>query len=393
MTIIEFYDSTAIHNALSTLLLRPDRLILFGTDAKEMYAFSRRLQMLMRPRNLTTKIQVIPIRQNSFSVILEKLENLVQTYPDCAFDLSGGQTEILVAMGALSQKYGVPMHMTDPVRNGITPLFLPERYPQTRSVRLLAEEYIRLSGGKITESYAPPSDGRFWKDVLSVWSVCRQSARNWNTALSCLHTFSTASGKYRMLDLRKIRNKLSPQKADTMLNTLRSLHRAGMLTEYKETEGKLSFCYKSEAVRHALHKEGSALELYTYYAAFVSNRRKAVFSDASVGVVMDWTDMHTPRTPDNVKNEIDVFLMRNITPVFISCKNGYVGTDELYKLSVVSHRFGCPFAKAAVVITDRNSDPSFLGRAKELSIRVIQNVHALSPAAFSDKIADFVTKI
>ncbi len=393
MTIIEFYDSTAMHNALSTLLLAPDRLVLFGADAREMYAFSRRLQNFGRTRGLSTQVHVVPIRTDTFEGLLERLEKLVKKYPDCAFDLAGGQTEILVAMGALSQKYGVPMHITDPARCRLVPFYGEDVYPPVRHVQLTAAEFIGLCGGKLTEAFSPsPSDTNFWQDVLAVWSVCRQNCRNWNTALSALHTFCSPGHTYKELDLQQVRRKLPSQKADAMLHTLRSLSRIGMLTHFQEERHRLSFQYKSPAVRRALSQEGAALELYTYYAAFVFNRRP-VFSDAAIGLVMQWADSASTHVFREIKNEIDVFLMRSITPIFISCKNGFVDTDELYKLSVVSARFGGPYAKAAVVLTGHNPDLSFLTRAKELDIRIIQNAHTLSPDVFSDKIAEFATKI
>ena len=44
--------------------------------------------------------------------------------------------------------------------------------------------------------------------------------------------------------------------------------------------------------------------------------------------------------PQETKNEIDVMLMRGVVPVFVSCKNGAVKMDELYKLDTVAQRFG-----------------------------------------------------
>ncbi len=394
MTIIEFFDSTAIHNALSTLLLSPARLILFGADSMEMYAFSRRLQGILRARRQTVRIQVVPTRTDDFQALSAKLESLVLSHRDCAFDLTGGRTEILAAMGALSQKHSVPMHMTDPVRCRILPLYRAEAYPPVHAVRLSVSEYIGLYGGKITETFAPsPADKAFWQDVRAAWAVCRQDCRGWNTALSALHSFTNPRNNVAELPLSKISKKLSPQKNSALFRTLHRLRDAGLLVDFREEGGCFRFRYKSPAVQHALSKEGAVLELYTYYAAFVHSGRRRIFGDAATGVVMGWADGAVPSKRQDVKNEIDVFLMQGITPVFISCKNGFVDTDELYKLSVVASRFGAPYARAAVILTGHHPDPSFLGRARELGIRVVQSAHTLSPDAFAGKIIEIATKI
>ncbi len=394
MTIIEFFDTIAIHNALSTLLLAPDRLILFGSNSLEMYAFSHRLQKLIAARGLPTKVQVMHAGTKSYSALVKKLETLLLTYDDCAFDLTGGQTEILVAMGALSQKYGVPMHTVDPARGTLSLLTAPTPYPAPRKVQLSIAENIALYGGKVRATFVPPlHTSDFWEDVLAVWSVCKQDCQGWNTAISALHAFCTLENLYVELQMETVSRKLSPQKADTLRRIIYALQKTGCLTGYREKGAYISFRCKSATVQHALSKEGAVLELYTYYAAFVlQNRKKNIFTAAETGVVIDWETAPSSYLRDDVKNEIDVFLMQGIVPVFISCKNGYVDTDELYKLSVVADRFGGPYAKKAIVLTRHVPDASFLNRAKELGIKVMQNTHNLSPAMFAEKLADSAVK-
>ena len=47
--------------------------------------------------------------------------------------------------------------------------------------------------------------------------------------------------------------------------------------------------------------------------------------------------LHVDRAPEMV-NEIDVMMMHGMQPVFISCKNGSVETEELYKLLKTARR-------------------------------------------------------
>ncbi len=383
MTVIEFFDAIAIHNALSALLLAPDRLVLFGTEGEKMHRAAKRLAKLFRERKLKTEVEVLHIPDKSYETILKGLESLLLRYRDSVFDLVGGETEMFVAMGALSQKYGTPMHTVDHKNGTLSAFVKKEAYPPILPVSLSIQEIITLYGGKVTESISPAiGDAAYWQDILAVWSVCRENCSDWNTAISTLHSFCTPEVPYPHLSMQKISQSLSPQKAEKLLAVLHRLDGAGCLLEYKETETTLSFRYKSRAVQSALSKEGSVLELYTYYAAYVLPRqKKAPFFDAKIGVVIEWESPE--KGQDDVKNEMDVMLMDGLSPIFISCKNGFVDTHELYKLSVVAARFGGPYAKKAIVLSREKADISFHGRARELGISVIQDVQNISPSGFS----------
>ena len=61
MTIIEFFDSKPIHNAASTLLLRPHTVVLIGAHSAPMYAFRTSLSKIVKARGLDTKIDVVQV--------------------------------------------------------------------------------------------------------------------------------------------------------------------------------------------------------------------------------------------------------------------------------------------------------------------------------------------
>ena len=101
------------------------------------------------------------------------------------------------------------------------------------------------------------------------------------------------------------------------------------------------------------------------------------------GVVIDWqTD-----DPDgaDVLNEIDLILMHQMTPVFISCKNGEVSNEELYKFNTVAERFGGKYAKKVLIATALDpedlSTRYLLSRADAMNIRVVTDLQRLEPTA------------
>jgi hypothetical protein len=103
-----------------------------------------------------------------------------------------------------------------------------------------------------------------------------------------------------------------------------------------------------------------------------------------MSVSIDWDGMvdfvgNTPET----RNEIDVVLMNGTTPLFVSCKNGNIGDEELYKLNTVAARFGGPYAKKMLVATelDRKSpqaNRSFMQRAWDMDIFLVTDAAELT---------------
>ena len=391
MTIIEFFDDNALLNAFSTLLLHPDRLILFGSNLQRMHAFARQMHSLLEMRNQKTDIQVVGIHADNHEEIAQRLQRIITLYPDCVFDVSGGDTPILVSMGALSARHGVPMHTVDPLHNTfsvISGTYPPVNFPVTLSV----EEIITLFGGHVSSSFAPSlTNTSFFSDVTAAWSVCRRNSTLWNNAIGAMHTvFQNNDSLFSTVDTKEAKRKLSPQKYAQMKTLLTELSSANLLTGCRITHDTISFSYKNLSVSQLLSKAGTTLELYTYQTA--QKFAPSLFQDAKTGVVIDWQPQAQANSFDSVTNEIDVFLTSGVLPVFISCKNGFTNSDELYKLSVVAKRFGGTYAKKMIVLTQFVPDDTFMERAKELGIFVIYNVHRMSSETFAEKLRTGLSK-
>ena len=81
-------------------------------------------------------------------------------------------------------------------------------------------------------------------------------------------------------------------------------------------------------------------------------------------------------------NEIDVILMKNVCPIFISCKNGKVGGLALHELETVSRKFGGKYARKALIIgpaLDQTTGTMyFRQRARDMHIWIIDDVFRMS---------------
>ena len=111
--------------------------------------------------------------------------------------------------------------------------------------------------------------------------------------------------------------------------------------------------------------------------AILTDEGEPLYQDINVGVVIDW-DTEEEDEAYRTINEIDVLAMKDMIPVFISCKNGNFDENELYKLNTVAERFGGKYAKKVLVATKLDKfglKSDFLkARMRDMDIKYIENL-------------------
>ena len=93
----------------------------------------------------------------------------------------------------------------------------------------------------------------------------------------------------------------------------------------------------------------------------------------------------------------DVILMHGVTPLFISCKNGSIAEEELYKLHTVATRFGGSHVKKMLVATELpkkgdNPNYAFIQRAKDMGIYLVTDAANLSIQGWRDALKQATLK-
>ena len=150
--------------------------------------------------------------------------------------------------------------------------------------------------------------------------------------------------------------------------------------EFFEDEDTLSLKFKDVQVKKCLTKAGQVLEMKIYKEMknLKDKDGSPVYSDVMNGVQIDWDgelDENGESSELETKNEIDVLAIKNVTPVFVSCKNGAFEADELYKLKAVSLRFGGKYAKLALAATsipeNQKKNQILRQRIKDMGIKLI----------------------
>lgn len=403
MTVIEVLDKASVENLYAPLSYSARRVVYIGRDAKETERECRVYRALFAARGMQTEVEAVTVTPGSGREI-ETLTALFAKPDSYLIDLVGGDETLLFLLGraieiakpqhALVHYGGMTTHRFLPA--GQTPMALPRGHRPYLTVA----ETVALHGGCIAGCTDVGAAGRgrdeiraLIADLDAMWEISRGDSAAWNRNTDGLAAFE-ALGCRRGMSFSVTQSFAREKKrADAYIRLhsfLPRLAAAGLVEDLVMRQGRVSFRYKNKFVHTCLCRAGLLLELKIYLSALLTRGAdgKPAFDDAMTGVVLDW-DRRTHEAAS--VNEIDVLVTRGMIPIFISCKNGGYGEDELYKLAAVAARFGGRFAKKALIATGMSGRPArdayFARRAADLGISLIPAVHTLSQAEICKALA------
>lgn len=390
MTIIEFFDRDFIENIASALLLNPDKVIFVGDDEQAMNKAKARFSEITAKRGLGVDFDYKLVERKSLKSIVDSLTKIVNENPDCHFDIEGGEDLYLVAVGIISEMFGdkIGLHRYNIEEDKLNDFDMDGRPSRVFKGQINVKDNIKIYGGRVIFEDENPKDGtkkleyteEFCGDVNALWSICRKNSGNWN---------------FLMKDMANIshRTELSfvyPKAVNDMDRAIfRDLSGKGLIESLKITQSEVSFNCKNQTVKTCILKVGTLLEYYISCACaqMKDDAGKRYFGDVKTGVFIDWDGK---KTGDDVENEIDVLCTRGMIPVFISCKSGFVDSDELYKLSSVADRFGGKYARKVLCVIDLDrhgtAADSIRARARDMGIKLIEKLEDISLSELQKKL-------
>lgn len=400
MTVIEFFDKNAIENMLSALCCQPERILFVGHNRTQIEKQLEFYRLVIQSRGLN--VELLPprsINRNNLPQIVDALSDIVEKYGECDFNLDGGEELYLVAVGVVAQKYPgrVRLHRFNIRNNTVTDCDADGRDQLLAPIALDVRENVTIYGGWMV-SVSQHKDGTYpWEftekfrcDVQRLWEISRRYRTNWN---SCINTVSWAMREMPQEDPRAFlckRSVVEPamereyDRYRINLPILYALEDAKLISWLRVEGDEIEFVFKSEQVKQALSKAGQVLELMATMAALDAAEEDgtAVYNDVRCGVYIDWDGSVEPEGTVDVANEVDVLLMKGAVPVFVSCKNGNMDVDELYKLETVAQRFGGKYARKALIAPQLDSlgdkGKYIRKRAQDMEIRVVDDFEEMS---------------
>lgn len=394
MTLIECFDDSVLENIAGCLLLPVQKLILLG-DENSMRAPARRYRSFLQQRGKQVDIELCDTRKKNFRELTLLLRSLVPEQERCVIDLTGGDEMTIMAIGAMlaglsdAQRENITVQRFDPhtgtMRNCDNGSVTTVGKPASLSVA----ELIALHGGIVHPDSFQPDKDCTPADLDLLWGLASEDPRTWNQTISALIEFeSRADSKLQVflpLDHLHGIGKFE-EKEELVRNLLRKLSKQNLIDD-RSSSRFLDYTYNSSLVRFCTQKAGNVLEVKTLLEARALREMGAPrFADCQMGVSIDWDGIiheAQERVPET-RNEIDLILTQGLNSLFISCKNGGVDEDELYKLHTVATRFGGPHVRKMLIASHLEQNREKARRALEqrawdMDIILVTDAADLSP--------------
>lgn len=416
MTYVEFFDRISVENICSILTNVPNRVILVGDDKEKIDKRVLHYKKVFSERGYNIEFKDEIVSEWKIEEVVKILEKILKSYEDCVFGITGGNEIALVALGVL---YGrnpdkkIQIHRIGIEDNKIYDCDNDGNTIYKKPPKLSIEENIRIYGGDITygeltetKTYLWSLKNEFCQDVETMWSICKESGKNWNKQIDIFEIIeevgTTSIDGLRVRALKRdIPNWIQTAAVDNQSsciidrNIKSELCGEKLITSFQENETEVVISYKNLQVKKCLTKAGMVLELKVYLTArqLKDVKGNKIYNDALNGVVIDWDgEIHESRGENHdIINEIDVMLMHGMVPVFVSCKNGNVTVEELYKLNTVAERFGGIYSKKVLVTSKLNvykgSKVYFKQRAEDMGIKILENVHKMNNAKLAQELS------
>ena len=392
MTLIECYDRSPLENIAGCLHLQPEKLILVG-ELAQMEPVVHRYRNFLRSRSMDTLVVLRDLPKDDLNQAAKTLAETVRAEENCIIDLAGGDSQSVLAVGAMlslltgEERRRVSVQKFDPEQQILVDCDTDGHVVRGRRAALSVQEIVALNGGSIrSETHQLPRDCSP-RDLDRLWSVVSADPKEWNRSLSILGEFESRSDSKTniRLDLDELRGQIRnfDEKFSRFQKLIGEFSRRGIIDD-RSSRDILRYSYTTPLLRYCTQKAGNVLEIKTLLEARALEGALR-FDDCQMSVTIDWDGItHDPmeRVPET-KNEIDVVLTYGMTPLFISCKNGDIGDEELYKLHTVATRFGGPLARKMLVATNLDgkspaSIRSFVQRAWDMDILVVTDAAELS---------------
>lgn len=379
VVMFEFLGDEPLDNIITCLNFKVDKVVFFGYH-----------EVIQRQKNITEKFLkkycnvpsavFHPLSHDDLESVLKvmrkEIEYEIARKNDIYFDITGGESLILVAFGALSEEYDTPMHMYDISKNRLIEFECgSQRKVSTKvpkqKIKLSIEQHIELRGGVVNYKLHKDIKGihtpEFANDVAAIWLVAKKHCDYWNSFSDFLKAHMTPDE-----DMVVVKN------ANTVINALRSstskLHTSAKLneilddlkeinvfTDLEHSNGRYKLVFKNKEIKECLWDGGSILELHTF------QKMKTEADDCEIGLHLDWDGVIHQKISQDVMNEVDVIALKNNILTFISCKSGATDKWDLYELETVARRFGGKYAKKMFVVSSGVSVTDRL-RAEEMGV-------------------------
>lgn len=331
MVQIQFLDKYVVKALVPAFSMKPERVV-FLYDTKVVGENTlREVEEAIRSRMPKTAVQYVRTNMLRMDDIRAELEKIVKTYQskEVQVDITGG-SEIMTACGLLvAQEHGLTPTYVDFYSGYVLHVLTAERLIKAEQVTL--EDYLRAIGGKYMSSSRHTPEEADFDRIMDMAKIIFSNEKKWDKFFGHITHGYSASGVMEFSMEKKQNDKDCQFILDAFLER-----------GFAKKIGEDRYRFSSAADKEYMTVSGIWLEMYIYIQA------KKCFEEVYMGVDIDWNKRDICESRDN---EIDVVIMKNSQPIFISCKMRPVEKETVYEIYSMARRLGGNYAKSLIATT------------------------------------------
>ena len=377
----EFLGDEPIENVITCMNYKVDRVVFFGYD-KTIRRLKKTTEIFLCNYCGVKEVAFISLATENMKSVLEVMRKEIAKESERGnkifFDITGGESMILVAFGMLSKEFHTPMHMYNVEKNELIDINCEVKESIStcapkQDMKYNLNHYISMRGGCITNK--EQTHLQCEADVYAMWEVASKYWYYWNSLSEFMRAYMIPGEdlvvRANVLTIEKaLKNTQRTLKTTKKLNEiLTALSSKGILCDFECKNGKYYYRFKNTEVKNWMWKSGTILELYVHL------QEKKKNDDSRVSVHLDWDGVVHNELGMDVCNEIDVLTLKGNVLTFISCKSGKMGGNQamqaMYELETVAKKFGGKYIRKVLAVACPLSQTN-ANRAAEMGIEVMQ---------------------
>ncbi len=382
---IEFYSEEPLENVITCLNYNIDRVIFIGFQDMMTESSKESVEEVLEEVAGIVDIRYLTVSRNDLDDIICKMDkavhNEIQMGNSCYLDITGGEELVLVAAGIIAERYKCPMHRININSNILHEFNMFNSRDTIRTKRkenchLNIEQFVKLHQGSI--NYRAQKDYKICINsaessvhIKRIWKVFKKFQSKWNGYANIIkYKTNTNSLKVVLLhsEIQSIMSKCKNINSILeFMEFLKSIQKIKVISNLHNLNKRITFKFNSDFFKKIICDPGSILEMYTYITAHESG----IYDDCSIGVHLDWDMLNKGQEEKGVLNEIDLLLIKDNLPLFISCKCGAVDHNALYELETVAKKFGGKYADKLIVSSLELGERTY-ARAQAMGINVVE---------------------
>ena len=372
-TVVEVFDTVNLQNNITAALYFQAKKVLFLYETGQ-EEYMDGVCAFFKQKKPSLHVSKVLVALRSAKEVVQKLFADLHSAKDTVLvDINGGSSIVGNYARECCRDYGYPCIATDYIGGTVVNIENATEWEGDYLFPTLTfQEILLLQGRVYKRNMHMLAEETYFDSILKICEYAFAHQAEFKLFYSFIHNKS--NGELSEPDLKIVLNKAKDRGLSRKITDIfQLLLNHGLIKELIYRDNHVSFCCVESFVKELLAVQGSWLEMYIYILA----KRSGLFSEVYQSVMIGWDLEKRPKF--NVENEIDVVLMKQGRPIFMSCKMTNPKPDALNEIFALASSFGGYGAVPALATTSdvKKRAITLWNRAQEMNVALV-DFHTLN---------------